>query len=100
MKIDKLATQHTNKMIMNTHDGSKNKRSEVKGENNFDKVTISGNSKQIMEKQFSEYITNKIIEEVKKPTSSEKLHEIEEAIAQGRYEINPHRIAGRIIDLM
>ena len=99
MKINKLTTQQTNKVMMNAHEALKSKKKEIKGENNFDKITISSNCKQVMEKQFSEYLKNEILEDVKKPSSCEKLQAIEEAIAQGKYEINPDKIAEKILNM-
>ena len=74
----------------------------VKPARNFDEITIhaaavNSSDSTATETAFADALSKRLLLELRKPTSPQKVEELQQQIEQGTYEVDINRIADRIM---
>lgn len=74
----------------------------VKPTRNFDEITIHSavvnpSDSASAETVFADALSKRLLLELRKPTSTQKIEELQQQIEQGTYEVDINRIADRIM---
>ncbi len=96
--IDKITGTYKNKIQQQSVINERKEKSPI-NERNFDKILIQSNQSQIEEKKLSEGLSKKVMTDVKREVSNERVSEISSLLERGQYEINNEEIANRILSL-
>lgn len=70
---------------------------EVRTSQNFDGITLSSSPDISSEKAFADSLSSRILLEIKKPASSEKISNLQSQVEQGTYEADINAIVDRIM---
>lgn len=95
ISIDGVRHRYIAQTAANTAD---NKNVSVSGKSrHFDEILITSNSRQVEEKKMTEDLTKRVLSEVSRPTPEVKVEELKKSIAEGTYQIDIDKLAGRIL---
>lgn len=63
----------------------------------YDAVIIKSNPRQIEEHTFAKAVSKKLSAEVKETASPEKIHDLRQQVADGRYSVDAYAVASRML---
>lgn len=63
----------------------------------FDAVIIKSNPRQIEERTFAKTLSGEISSEVRETASPEKVQDLRQQVAEGRYAVDAYAVASRIL---
>lgn len=74
-----------------------NTQDAIKGQNNFDTISIQSNPSIMAERKFAASLTSEIISQVRQPSSQDKINALQKKVAAGQYHPDPQKIASKIL---
>lgn len=95
ISIDSVRHRYVKQIAANTAD---NKTVSAGGKGrHFDEILITSNSRQVEEKKMTEDLTKRVLSEVSRPTPEVKVEELKQSVAEGTYQIDIDKLAGRML---
>ncbi len=95
ISIDKFTRRYINTMTNNKKDEKVDRNDSLK--KNFDEVVISNKGKQISEDQVRSEAVQQTMLQAREGTSTKKLEQLKQSIADGKYRIDSEAIAEKLL---